>query len=280
MSEYYCLVAGLPEITFDGGKVGYSVDKFKEEVLPQLSARDVRLVNLSFNKIDNANILLLLRYGAEAELSSIGCYTKEQLLDIISVSKEGDGRSKEVPAYIYDFLDFYFENIERDLFWDDILSSYYYAYAAAAPNKLVSQWFQFNRNVNNILVAMLARKYKLNIAESVVGDDEITEMIRTSGARDFGLSGIIDYLDEIVRISENNKLQERERQLDDMRLKWLEDNSVFDYFTVERLFVFLEKLMVVERWSKLDAERGMQCYKDIIEELKSGAVFTDELNKK
>lgn len=277
MSEYYCLVAGLPEVTLDGGKVGYSVEKFREEVLPQLSAEDARIVNLSFHKRDNVNILLLLRYGADIQLDTVGCYTKEQLLEIISTAKDGDARNKKVPAYMYDFLDYYFENIENNLFWEDILSAHYYSYAAKTSNKFVSQWFQYNSNVNNILVALLARKYKLNVEECIVGEGEVADAIRTSGARDFGLSGTIDYLEALIHISENDKLQERERQIDNLRIKWLEDNSVFNYFTVERLFVFLEKLCIVERWARLDAQSGMQRYKDIIEELKSGAVFTDDI---
>ena len=279
MSEYYCLVAGLPDVAFDGSKAGYSVEKFREDIMPELSVEDARIVNLSFYRLDNANILLLLRQGAEIELQTLGCFTKEQLLDIISTAKEGDARSKDVPAYMYDFLDYYFENIEQNVFWEDVLCGYYYSYAVSAPNKFVAQWFEFNRNVNNILVALLARKYKLSVSECVIGDDEVAEAIRTSGARDFGLAGTLDYLDEVIRLSENDKLQERERQLDNMRLKWLEDNSVFNYFTVERLFVFLELLIVVERWAKLDADTGMQRYNEIIEELKSGAVFTDDIKK-
>lgn len=277
MSEYYCLVAGLPEVTFDGGKAGFSVQRFRDEIMPQLSAEDARIVNLSFYKRDNANILLLLRYGADIPLEKTGCYTKEQLLGIIAAVKEGDARDKEVPAYMYDFLEYYFENIENNLFWEDILAAHYYSYASKAPNEFVSQWFQFNSNVNNILVALLARKYKLSIEECIVGESEVAEAIRTSGARDFGLSTIIDYFETLVRISENDKLQERERQLDELRIQWLEENSVFNYFTIERLFVFLEKLCIVERWAGLDSETGMQRYKEIIEELKSGAVFTDDI---
>lgn len=271
------MVAGLPEVTFDGGKAGFSVQRFRDEIMPQLSTEDARIVNLSFHKRDNANILLLLRYGADIPLETTGCYTKEQLLEIIAAVKEGDARNKEVPAYMYDFLEYYFENIENNLFWEDILAAHYYSYASKAPNEFVSQWFQFNSNVNNILVALLARKYKLSIEECIVGESEVAEAIRTSGARDFGLSTIIDYFETLVRISENDKLQERERQLDELRIQWLEENSVFNYFTIERLFVFLEKLCIVERWAGLDSETGMQRYKEIIEELKSGAVFTDDI---
>ena len=72
------------------------------------------------------------------------------------------------------------------------------------------------------------------------------------------------------RLSENDKLQEREHQLDEIRWAWLEDNSVFNYFTVERLYVFLQKLDIISRWAKLDSETGMQRYNELIDNLKSG----------
>lgn len=273
MSNYYCLVAGLPELAFDGSKAPFTVEKFREEVYPFLEKEDARCIDLFFMAWDNANILLLLRDGADSLLERKGCYSKEQLLEIMAAAKEGDPRRSDVPEYMYDFLEYYYANEERtDILWEDNLALRYYAYAMKCGNKFISEWFDFNLNVNNILVAVLARKYKLNIGACVLGDGEVAEAIRTSGARDFGLTGVLDYLEMVIRISENDKLQERERMLDDMRWNWLDDNSVFDYFTVERLFVFLQKIDIIERWAVLDAEKGMQRYKELIDELKSGTV--------
>lgn len=273
MSNYYCLVAGLPELAFDGSKAPFTVEKFREEVYPFLEKEDARCIDLFFMAWDNANILLLLRDGADSILERKGCYSKEQLLEIMAAAKEGDPRRSDIPEYMYDFLEYYYANEERtDILWEDNLALRYYAYAMKCGNKFISEWFDFNLNVNNILVAVLARKYKLNIETCVLGDGEVAEAIRTSGARDFGLTGVLDYLEMVIRISENDKLQERERMLDDMRWNWLDDNSVFDYFTVERLFVFLQKLDIIERWAVLDAEKGMQRYKELIDELKSGTV--------
>ena len=158
----------------------------------------------------------------------------------------------------------------ENIIWEDVLSSYYYDYATKCRNSFVAEWFTFNLNVNNILVALAARKYKMNIADAVVGDDEIAEALRTSGARDFGLTGALDYFESVQRLSENSRLQERERQLDDIRWKWLDDNSVFNYFSVEKLFGFLIKLSIIERWMALDAEAGMKRYNEMIAALKSG----------
>lgn len=87
----------------------------------------------------------------------------------------------------------------------------------------------------------------------------------------------MDYFESLVRLSENEKLHEREHRLDEMRWAWLDDNSVFNYFTVEKLYVFLQKLDILERWAVMDADKGMELYNSIIEELKSGAVFTDTI---
>lgn len=272
MSNYHCLVAGLPDIAFDGAKCQYSVERFMEDVYPSLSADDARVVDLILLERDNANIMSILRRGEETPLEQYGCYNREQLLAIVEAAKCGDAPAKGVHAYLPRFLEYYFahETLEN-VIWENVLSAYYYDYATACPNSFAAEWFTFNLNVNNILVAMTARKYKLGVENAVIGDGEVAEALRTSGARDFGLTGTLDYIEEVQRLNENVRLQEREHQLDDMRWRWLEDNSVFCYFSVERLFVFLQKLMIIERWAGLDAEKGMERYNEMIAELKKGA---------
>ena len=271
MSNYYCLVAGMPDVAFDGSKSAYTVERFKEEIYPELSATDAACVDLFFLERDNANILNILRHGDDAVIGQYGCYSRKELEEIISSAKSGDTPSKNVPSYIYRFFDYYTAHEgNANIIWEDVLSAYYYDYATNCANTFVADWFTFNRNVNNILVAFAARKYKMNISDAVIGNDEIAEALRTSGARDFGLTGALDYFESVQRLSENSRLQERERQLDDIRWKWLEDNSVFNYFSVERLFVFLIKLSIIERWARLDADKGMERYNEMIAELKSG----------
>jgi hypothetical protein len=261
----------LPDVAFDGSKAAFTVERFRDELYPELSARDAKCVDLLFLSIDNANILDILKHGEEAKIEQAGCYSKEDLLDIIASAKDGDAPRKNVPSYLYRFFDYYFANESNEnIIWNDVLSAYYYDYATTVSNKFVAGWFAFNRNVNNILVAFTARKYRMNIADVVIGDDEVASLLRTSAARDFELSGMLDYFEAVQRLSENGKLQEREHQLDELRWRWLDDNSVFNYFTVERLFVFLQKLIIIERWEALDAEKGMKRYNEMIAELKSG----------
>ena len=271
MSEYHYLVAGLPDIVFDGAKCPYTVARFKEEVYPSLSSADARTVDLILLAQDNENILKLLRNGGEAAIGACGCCSREQLLAVIEAARCGDAPVKGVPLYLHRFAEEYLaQETQENIVWENRLSACYYDYALKCSNSFAAGWFAFNLNVNNILVAFSARKYKMSVHDAVIGDNEVAEALRTSAARDFGLAGALDYFEALQRISENGRLQERERQLDDMRWRWLDDNSVFCYFTVEKLFVFLQKLIILERWAQLDADKGMEKYNSMIETLKGG----------
>ncbi|MDO4165645.1 MAG: DUF2764 domain-containing protein [Bacteroides sp.] len=269
MSKYYCLVAGLPRLTLEDSKLSYTVADFKEEIYPSLSDADKRLVDLFYLQFDNANILKLLK-DKEAAIDLRGNFSAEELADCISQLKEGDKLSeRSFPSYLSTFISEYFHApAEEGVMHENRLAALYYAYAMKCKNSFVSSWFAFNLTVNNVLVALTARKYKMDIAPMIVGDTAVCEALRTSNARDFGLSGEVDFLDQLVKISETEELVEREKKLDQLRWNWMEDATFFNYFTVERLFVFLLQLEMIERWISLDKEKGNQLFRSIIATLK------------
>ena len=270
MSKYYYLVAGLPDLTLEDSKLSYTVADFKTEIYTGLSASDQKLIDLFYLKFDNANVLKLLK-DKEAAIDTRGNFSAEELAEYISVLKEGGEIStKEFPAYLATFISDYFNTpAENAVLLEDHLAALYYDYAMKCGNKFVASWFEFNLTINNILVGLTARKYKWDVARNIVGDTEICEALRTSGARDFGLSGEVDFLDKLVKISEITELVEREKKLDALRWNWMEEAIFFNYFTIERIFAFLLKLEMIERWISLDKERGNQLFRSIIESLKN-----------
>ena len=266
---YYYLVAGLPELTLEDSKLSYTVADFKVELYPDLSDEDKKLIDLFYLKFDNANVLKLLK-DKDAAIDSRGNYSAEELAEFISSLKDGDEVADAVfPSYLSTFISEYFNTpAEDDFLHEDRLAALYYAYAMKCRNKFVSSWFAFNLTMNNVLVALTARKFKMDIAPLIVGDTEVCEALRTSGARDFGLTGEVDFLDQLVKISETEELVEREKKIDQLRWNWMEEATFFNYFTVERLFVFLLQLEMIERWISLDKEKGNQLFRSIIATLK------------
>lgn len=122
-------------------------------------------------------------------------------MEYISQLKDGDEVSDSVfPSYLSTFISEYFSLPAEDGFlYEDRLAALYYAYAMESRNQFVSSWFGFNLTLNNILVALTARKFKLDIAPLIVGDTEVCEALRTSNARDFGLGTEVDYLEQLVK---------------------------------------------------------------------------------
>ncbi|MEY8723305.1 DUF2764 family protein [Bacteroides stercorirosoris] len=267
---YYYLVAGLPELTLEDSKLSYTVADFKTELYPDLSDEDKKLIDLFYLKFDNANVLKLLK-DKDAAIDPRGIYSAEELTEFISLLKDGDEVADAMfPSYLSTFISEYFNTPAEDEFLhEDRLAALYYDYAMKCRNKFVSSWFEFNLTMNNILVALIARKFKMDIAPLIVGDTEVCEALRTSGARDFGLTGEVDFLDQLVKISETEELVEREKKIDQLRWNWMEEATFFNYFTIERLFVFLLQLEMIERWISLDKEKGNQLFRSIIATLKN-----------
>lgn len=269
MSKYYYLIAGLPELMLEDTKLSYTVADFKTELYPTLSDKDKKIIDLFYLQFDNANVLLLLK-DREATIDARGLYEREELLGFIEQIKEGDEVPTHMfPSYLSTFISDYFHQTDNpQILWEDRLSCLYFEYAMKSRNSFVSSWFSFNLTMKNVMVALTARKYKMEVSSLIVGNTDVCETLRTSNARDFGLQGEVDEMEQFIKISEIVDLVEREKKMDQLRWKWMEDASFFHYFTIERLFVFLLQIEMIERWISLDKEKGSELFRNLIDQLK------------
>ena len=282
--NYYYLIAGLPELSLDDSKLGTTIREFRELYYPDLSDDDRALLDLIFLSSDNANLLALMK-DKEAATVEGGLYTSEELLGIIEAARAEETPDRQYPRYMYDFVAQMEseESAVEGIFPEDRLAQLYYAHAMSQGNAFVERWFAFNLDLNNFLTAITARRYDLDVKPLIVGDNEVAKALRTSNSRDFGLTGVMDGFEEVMRISEIENLVERERKLDVLKWEWMEENSFFDYFTVEKLFAFLVKIQIIERWISLDAEAGGEMLRAMIRQLKEEVKVPQEFtinNKK
>ena len=280
MTNYYCLVTGLPELSLEDGKLSYTVANFKTEIYPQLSKSDKKLLDLFYLKYDNRNLLTLLKDKEASVDVSLGNFSADELLGIIASFKEESAPDKKFPSYFYEFAELYLNTPDEERFGlEDKLYGYYYDYAMKCGNPFVSTWFELNLDVNNILAAMAARKYKMEVAKVPVGTNAVADALRTSNARDFGLADDLEYFEQLVRINDTIDLVDREKKIDLLKWNWMEDNTFFNYFTIEKIFVFLMKLEMIERWISLDKEKGNEMFRQLIGQLKDEVQIPQEFRK-
>ena len=280
MTNYYCLVTGLPELSLEDGKLSYTVANFKSSIYPELSKADRRLIDLFYLKFDNQNLLALLKDKEASVDSSLGNFSADELLSVITSFKEETAPDKKFPPYFYEFAELYLNTPDDErLGLEDKLYGFYYHYAIKCDNKFISTWFELNLDVNNILAAMAARKYKMEVAKVVVGNNFVAEALRTSNARDFGLADDLEYFEQLVRINDTIDLVEREKKIDLLKWNWMEENTFFNYFTIEKIFVFLMKLEMIERWVSLDKNKGNEMFRQLIDQLKDEVQIPQEFRK-
>ncbi len=269
MSKYYYLIAGLPELTLEDNKLNYTVQSFRTELYPELSKKDRQIIDLVYLKFDNSNLLALLD-NKEAQLKELGVYSKDQLLDLIDTVKYGEEQAKGFAPYLVTFVEKYFaEEFDDQDILENTLTGMYYDYASKSKNNFVRSWFQYNKVINNLLVAFTCREYKIDYQNQIIGDDEISRQIRHSSARDFGLSTTLDFINQLIRITDESDWVQREKRIDQMRWNWIEEQTFFDYFTIERVFVFLLQVQMIERWLTLDKEEGNKYFREIINSFKN-----------
>ena len=281
MSNYYALVAGLPNIAIDDSKLTYSIEDFRSEVCSTLTSKDRELIDLFFYKFDNKNLLAYLR-NPESPLDTRGTLTLSQMEEIVRSLKEGEtGKDKHFPPYFAPFLEEYFgEEKDGTISWEDRLASYYYEYAMSTPNKFVSTWFELNLNINNILAGFICRKFGLDKNLYIIGHNDVAEAVRSSNARDFGLGENLDYLPALQRIAEEPDLMDRERKLDSLKWNWIEENTFFDYFSIEKIFAYLLQLEMIERWVSLDRIAGEEMFRALIQGMKKESLVSlDEFKR-
>jgi len=279
MSKYYYLIAGLPDISFDEDKIPFTAESFMEEISPALSSADRKLTDMVFQTVDRQNLMLILdsvrKDGVPKDDFSVpegfvrgGLFEASDLIRTVQAVAAEEKCPSPIPQYMYDFTAEYLAPDFPAVFPQDRLEAMFYDYACAVSNSFVSDWFSFNRDICNIQTAFTCRKYSIDLSEMIVGDGAVSEALRTSGARDWGLSSQLDFMEDLQRILEEPDLSVREHSMDMLRWNWLEEHSFFNYFTIEKLFAYLVKIQMAERWINLDREKGRRLFRSIIDELK------------
>lgn len=260
-------------------KLPFTVESFKEMLDEVLKPDDIKLLRIYFLKYDNNNLFNYLK-NKDTSFNNIGHISRDEVKEIVDKVKEDiPVKNKKIPAFYEEYIKRWLtEESQTDRkFWEDLISSLYMDYGLNVKNSLMSKWFELNLNIGNLLSAIYARKYSMDVSKVVVGNNDIARIIReNANMRDFGLSLELDYFDSILRISEESDIYERERKLDKFRWDWLEENTVFDYFNIEYIFAYLCKLQILERWVSLNAEEGEKVFRDLINDLKNEAQIPED----
>ena len=62
---------------------------------------------------------------------------------------------------------------------------------------------------------------------------------------------------------------DRERGLDELRWRKIDEITLMDYFDIEVILGFVCKLKIIDRWLQLDPDSGRALFRKLVEDIRS-----------
>lgn len=279
--QYHYLIAGLPDLLFDDTKAPTTLEDFRDMLEEFISGKDMDFLKLYFYRYDNANILIRLD-NADKPINELGNLNSDEVNELIQLVKEGslNDIDESIPDYLVEFIEAYQTEtpVNPALTWDLQLNESYYSYITKTGNNFIANFFAFELSSLNLGTAIQCRKYDMEINEELICASDITEKLSKSSTRDFGLTDDdVPMLNELLKVYEEEDVIAREKKLDLIKWAYVDENSFFHYFTIERIFGFIIKLSIIERWLNLDRETGLELFNELIKSLENSYEIPTEL---
>ena len=138
MANYYCMIAGLPDIDLQDAKPGLSLEDMREQCEEVLTTQDKKLLFYFFLRFDCVNLVKLLK-NPEASIDQWGNFSLEQLRDLITSATELNFNVHRYPAFMSIFArEYAFNKDKAGYFPEDEMAYQFLDYAIrTCPNRMM-----------------------------------------------------------------------------------------------------------------------------------------------
>ncbi len=281
-NNYYCLIAGLPEIIIEQNKLSFSLSDFKLELKKLLYKNNYKLIEYLFLTYDNHNVLNLLLKN-DKPFEKLGNFSKSD----IEAAIENPYKNPLSVTYFNTFIINYKNEtkLNPNLSWENQITELYYNHLSKIKNQFFKEWFQLELNITNIITAFNCKKFNIPFDAELIGDNKITEHIKNnkSKSKDFGFDDTFDdisYIQDLLRILDNNNinLSDRKKNIDLLKWKYIDEKTTFKYFSIEIIISYVIKLSITEKWINLDKKSGEEMFNKLIKDLETSFKFPEEFS--
>lgn len=275
MGSYYYLISGLPEVKLSDSKAKYDINEITQNILSNLSDKDIKLFNYFIYQNDNKNLVnaialskgLFSPYSVHLEPS---IFSKEEIQKYANLSN--------LPNYMVKFLE---DNKNTE--WENIrhiensLLSSYYEEMIQTGNAFIREYALFMRNLKNILAALNGKALGFSgdeISKELIGDYPLISALTKSSAADFGLGREIPYINSIIdTFNSSDKADPYNLENVECSLVngFLDGLTSIKSFTTDNLFAYYINLTYAVSINGRNEEEGKKHLQTLVNSLKSEA---------
>ena len=275
MGSYYYLISGLPEVKLSDSKAKYDINEITQNILSNLSDKDIKLFNYFIYQNDNKNLVnaialskgLFSPYSVHLEPS---IFSKEEIQKYANLSN--------LPNYMVKFLE---DNKNTE--WENIrhiensLLSSYYEEMIQTGNAFIREYALFMRNLKNILAALNGKALGFSgdeISKELIGDYPLIYALTKSSAADFGLAREIPYINNILdTFNSSDKADPYNLENVECSLVngFLDRLTSIKSFTTDNLFAYYINLTYAVSINGRNEEEGKKHLQTLVNSLKNEA---------
>lgn len=275
MGSYYYLISGLPEVKLLDSKAKYDINEITQNILSNLSDKDIKLFNYFIYQNDNKNLVnaialskgLFSPYFVHLEPS---IFSKEEIQKYVNLSN--------LPNYMVKFLE---DNKNTE--WENIrhiensLLSSYYEEMIQTGNAFIREYALFMRNLKNILAALNGKALGFSgdeISKELIGDYPLISALTKSSAADFGLGREIPYINSIIdTFNSSDKADPYNLENVECSLvnRFLDRLTSIKSFTTDNLFAYYINLTYAVSINGRNEEEGKKHLQTLVNSLKNEA---------
>ena len=275
MGSYYYLISGLPGVKLSDSKAKYDINEITQNILSNLSDKDIKLFNYFIYQNDNKNLVnaialskgLFSPYSIHLEPS---IFSKEEIQKYANLSN--------LPNYMVKFLE---DNKNTE--WENIrhiensLLSLYYKEMIQTGNAFIREYALFMRNLKNILAALNGKALGFSgdeISKELIGDYPLIYALTKSSAADFGLGREIPYINSIIdTFNSSDKADPYNLENVECSLVngFLDRLTSIKSFTTDNLFAYYINLTYAVSINGRNEEEGKKYLQTLVNSLKSEA---------
>lgn len=254
--QYYFIGTALPPLHI-GAEPEISWDNLQRLLKDNLTHKDFAQTQVLRRYFDILNMRAFLR---KEPLDPFGNLDRNDLEEALL------GEPGLFPPYVMKYLDKYESKEDRNYHFPELIAAFFRE--EVNDNKgFLKRYLEFERNLRLILTAYRAKQLGRDIAKEFQfenpDEDIIVQLLSQKDSKTFeppqGFEGLKTILDE--NYASPLALH---KALNEYRFKKLDEMSVWEVFSFDRILAYLASFFIVEKWMALDKEQGLQIVDNIV----------------
>ncbi len=245
MSAYYSFVAGLPDLEFSTeSDISLPVlyPGILEEMLP---AEELEWVRLLWLRKFHLEIIAWLSGEDQGE----GLPSE---LPVEAFHSANDA-FRDLPAYLQQLV-FWRENDRGELPPTKIahrLQQLYFRELLTSGNHFMQGWGESEMNLLNFMAAHRSELLAFDKKQQLIPGNSYYELLQEYVTSQKIIHTEFSPAAKVETFFANANLLERELEIDQLRWNAIDEINRFEYFTIDVVLGYFQKLMLLERWKKI-----------------------------